>query len=959
MRRFGFVLILMVCMKASFSQLLTTSPDFPTDNSSLSIVVDCTKGNQGLLNYGNTNDVYVHIGVITSLSTHNGDWKYVKFNWGTTDALARATLVSANKYRYDIPNIRTFFGVPAGETIRKIAILFRNGSGSQVQRNSNSALDGGDMYITVYGTGLATKFKRPAFEPYFIPTPEPITKTVGSTIDITYKANAAAQLQLFFNGTQIQNVTGVDSVVASPVINVSGNQQVVGRATVGPVAISDTFNFFVAPTTVVAPLPAGVQEGINYLQGDTSVILVLYGPGKDNVNVIGDFNNWVQSAATQMNKTPDGKYFWIQINGLTSGTEYAYQYLINNTLRIADFYAEKLLDPNNDPAIPAATYPNLKPYPTGKTTDIVSVLQTKAPQYTWRNNTFNRTDKRNLVVYELLVRDFTAAHDFKTIKDTLSYLKRLGVNAIELMPVNEFQGNNSWGYNTSFYFATDKYYGPKNTLKELIDSCHSNGIAVILDMVLNHSYEQSPMVRMYFDNANNRPSPDNPWFNPVAPHSAIAFGYDFNHESDATKYFVSRVTSFWQKEYKIDGFRFDFTKGFTQKVSTTDAQMSAYDASRVAILKRINDSVQANSANSYVILEHLADNSEEKDLAAAGMMLWGNGNYNFNEATMGWLANSNFEWSTHTARGYTQPLLLSYMESHDEERLMYKNIKYGNQSASHNIKDTLVALRRNELATAFYLTMPGPRMIWQFGEVGYDISRCYLSTNGEGGDCNTKLDPKPIRWDYQNKPERRKLFDTYASIIKLRKNFPATFTAGNLSYNLNGGFKSMQVTSPDLSVVVVGNFDVNATSGQVSFPGAGTWYTYPANEPFTATGSAQTINLPAGEYRYFINKNLNPPPPPPPMVVPTSYYATIYPNPATASSRLVVGMPYSGRITMAVFDASGKELAKYDFGQRAAGTYPISISQILRDRSLAAGIYTIHVNVGQFAAVRRLVIQRH
>lgn len=950
-------------MKASFSQLLTTVPDFPTDNSSLSIIVDCTKGNQGLMNYGNTNDVYVHIGVITSLSTGNGDWKYVKFDWGTANPLAKATYLGNNKYQYDIANVRNFFGVPAGETIRKIAILFRSGNGNQVQRNSNGAIDGGDMYLTIYGSALAAKFKQPPYEPYFIPTPEPITKTVGSTVDINYKAKSAAQLQLFFNGTQIQNLASADSVMASPTITVSGNQQVVGRATIGAVSVSDTFNFFVTPTTVVAALPAGVRDGINYLQGDTSVVLVLFAPGKDNVNVIGDFNNWTQSAAYQMKKTPDGKYFWIQVNGLTAGTEYAYQFLINNTLRVADYYAEKLLDPNNDPSIPAATYPNLKPYPTGKTTDIVSVLQTASPQYNWRNGAFNRPDKRNLVVYELLVRDFTAAHDFKTIKDTLSYLKRLGVNAIELMPVNEFQGNNSWGYNTSFYFAVDKYYGPKNSLKELIDSCHSNGIAVIMDMVLNHSYEQSPMVKMYFDNSTNRPSADNPWFNPVAPHSAITFGYDFNHESDATKYFVSRVTSFWQKEFKIDGFRFDFTKGFTQKATTNDAQLSAYDASRIAILKRISDSVQANSANSYVILEHLCDNTEEKELAAAGMMLWGNGNFTFNEASMGWVGTSNFEWFTHTARGYTQPLLLSYMESHDEERLMYKNIKYGNSSvASHNVKDTLVALKRNELTAAFYLAMPGPRMIWQFGEVGYDISRCYLSTNGEGGDCNTKLNPKPIRWDYQNKPERRKLFDAYASIIKLRKNFPATFTNGTLSYNLNGAFKSMQLTATDLTLVVVGNFDVNATSGTVTFPSAGTWYTYPANEPITATGSAQTINLPAGEYRYYINKNLNPPPPPPPpppMVVPTAYYATVYPNPVTASSKLVVGVPYAGRITMAVFDATGKELARYDFGQRAAGTYPIPISNILRDRALAAGIYTIHLNVGQYAAVRRLVIQRH
>src|SRR6266480_1176469 len=74
----------MILLTGLRAQLLSTNPNFPKDNSSLSIIVDCTKGNQGLLNYPNTNDVYVHIGVITNLSANAGDWKYSRFAWGTT-----------------------------------------------------------------------------------------------------------------------------------------------------------------------------------------------------------------------------------------------------------------------------------------------------------------------------------------------------------------------------------------------------------------------------------------------------------------------------------------------------------------------------------------------------------------------------------------------------------------------------------------------------------------------------------------------------------------------------------------------------------------------------------------------------------------------------------------------------------------------------------------------------------
>ncbi|NOZ04318.1 MAG: hypothetical protein GXO92_06915 [FCB group bacterium] len=101
------------------------------------------------------------------------------------------------------------------------------------------------------------------------------------------------------------------------------------------------------------------------------------------------------------------------------------------------------------------------------------------------------------MIYELLVRDFIDRHDYQTLIDTLDYLEKLGINAIELMPINEFEGNSSWGYNPSFYFAPDKYYGTRQDLKLFIDECHRRGIAVIMDIVLNHTYGQSPLVSGY------------------------------------------------------------------------------------------------------------------------------------------------------------------------------------------------------------------------------------------------------------------------------------------------------------------------------------------------------------------------------------------------------------------------------------------------------------------------------
>ena len=959
------IFIVLLCIVKGKAQLLATAPEFPQDNASLTITADFTKGNQGLLNYANTNDVYVHIGVITNLSSNNTDWKYSKFTWATTDPQAKATWLSVNKYQYSIANIRTFFNVPAGETIRKVALLFRNGAGTVVQRIADPSVDMGNMYITMYDNSLTGKFTAPLFEPRFVPVAEPIIKTTGESIAVSYTSNATANLQLFFNGTAVATASNNTLVQATPVVTTAGNQQVVGRVTDGVTTHSDTINFFASPAVNVQPLPAGVRDGINYEPGDTSAILVLYAPGKNKVSLVGDMNNWAESVNYQFNKTPDGLRFWKRITGLAAGTEYAYQYIVDNTLKIADPYTQKILDPNNDPSISTATYPNLKAYPTGKTTGNVSILQTAEPAYTWQVNNFSRPDKRNLLIYELLVRDFVSSHDWKTLKDTIGYLKKLGINAIELMPFNEFEGNLSWGYNPSFYFAPDKYYGPKSGLKAFIDECHKQGIAVVMDMVLNHSFGQSPMVQLYFDAVQNRPSADNPWFNPVAKH-AFNVGYDFNHESAATQYFVSRVVEFWLQEYRLDGFRFDLSKGFTQK-ATCDVNgnncnvdsWSAYDASRVAIWKKYYDTIQSRSNGSYVILEHLAVNDEEKELAAYGMMLWGNMNYNFNEATMGYLPNSDFKYAIHKERGWSQPNLVSYMESHDEERLMYKNIQYGNAAGAYSVKDLVTALRRNEMAAAFYLTIPGPRMIWQFGELGFDysINRCANGTVNDA--CRT--DAKPIVWDYLQQADRKKLYDVYSVLLALR-NHPAYkngFTTDRVNYNLSSGFKWLKLTTDTSDVLVVGNFDVNAVTGSVAFQHAGAWYDYLTGQTITASGIAQSISLQPGEYHVYLNRNITN------ILTPVTgpdnpggnTRLSIYPNPVTSNSTAIeYELPANTGVMVSLLNAYGQRIAQRNEGLKAKGTYRLPL-QALVSYTLPAGVYLVELRFGTRSLVRKLIMK--
>ncbi|MCY7329448.1 MAG: hypothetical protein LH618_12935, partial [Saprospiraceae bacterium] len=518
---------------------------------------------------------------------------------------------------------------------------------------------------------------------------------------------------------------------------------------------------------VAQDLPAGTELGINYID-DQTVRLALYAPGKQVVHVAGSFNNWLPTDAYQMKRTTDGKTWWIELTGLVPGQIYTYQYLVDGSLRIADPLSTLVLDAGNDPFISASTYPNLPAYPTGKTSGAVTVLQTAQPPFNWQATDYARPKKTDLVIYELLLRDFVSAHDFQTVLDSLDYLEKLGVTAIELMPVNEFDGNVSWGYNPAFHKAIDKYYGSAEALKMLIDACHERNIAVIMDVVFNQASGSSPLAQLYWDSVNNRPAADNPWLNPTARHDFNVFN-DFNHESQPTKAYVKNCLHYLQTEFKVDGFRFDLSKGFTQK--NTLGNVSAwgqYDASRVAIWKDYANAVWATDATAYVILEHFADNNEEKELAEYGMMTWGNMWGAYKDAALGFSSTPNLSGISYKQRGWTVPNLVGYYESHDEDRIAFECQSYGNtNNANYNVKYLPVYARRMELLNNLLYPVPGPKMLWQFGELAYDfsINRCENGTINN----NCRTSPKPIRWDYLNDPYRRRLYDVTAALLHLRQ----------------------------------------------------------------------------------------------------------------------------------------------------------------------------------------------
>ena len=908
-----FLLALSITLWNNAIAQLTSVPVFPNADDNVTITFDATQGNAALVG---VNPVWGHFGVITNLSTGPSDWKHVTTTWGTNNAAAQMTNVGPNLWSKTF-NINTFFNIPANETVLKLACVFRNASGSVVGR----AADGSDIYYDVYpqNAPLQTLFLSPSSTLFL--------SNIGQQIQVKAAASEQASLTLYDNGALIATATNAELLEHTLNVSISGAHNVQFVASTANANDTSTFSYIVPGNVVSQNPPAGTELGISYLTS-SSVRLALYAPNKEVVYVLGDFNNWQPTATHQMNRSLDGKTWWLDVTGIQPGQPVRFQYLVNGTLRIADPLSTLVLDPWNDNFIPAFTYPNLPTYPAGKTNGVVSVLQTDPQAFDWQANNYVRPKKTDLVVYELLMRDFLARPDYPTLLDTLDYLEKLGVTAIELMPVNEFDGNISWGYNPSFHKSLDKYYGTAEALKFLVDECHKRNIAVILDVVFNQATGASPLAQLYWDAANNRPAADNPWLNPTAKHDFNVFN-DFNHESQATKAYLKNCVKYWMTEFNLDGFRFDLSKGFTQKLTVGNVgAWGAYDASRVAIWKDYADFMWSIDPDLYVILEHFADNTEEKELAGYGMMLWGNMWGAYKEAALGYNTTANLSGVSYKSRGWTVPHLIGYMESHDEDRIAFECKTYGNSAPNHNIKTLPVAMQRIAMLKNLLYTVPGPKMLWQFGEMGYDFSINACENGTINPDCRTS--PKPIRWDYLGDPNRHKLYDVTAALLTLRKNHDV-FETTDFQLNISSGqVRSIFLDNPDLNVAVFANIGVTATTvSNPAFQHIGQWFEYYTGDTLNVTsGVPTTFTLAPGEYRLYLDKFVALPPG---LVVPAKEplgsveYFEVNPNPVQDVIVARFSLRESSDLQFEITDIAGRVIENQRFESLPAGEQQFQI----------------------------------
>ena len=766
-----------------------------------------------------TGDVYAHTGVLTDKSASSSNWRYTKAGWTENKPECKLTRHNNNLWTLTIKGgPRAYYNVPATEKIEALAFVFRSADGKKEVKDNGS-----DIFLETVEEGLGVYITSPK-EGTFL--------TVGTECVVTVTSQKATEISLLRDGKEVV-VSNESSLEYKFIPTTAEDITFTAVATNGVEFVEDTLHISILGATVDEPRPAGVKNGVN-ISGD-EVTFVLYAPGKESVILLGDFNNYTASNEYMMKR--DGSYFWITVCGLEEGVEYGYQYFVDKSIKIGDPYATKILDPWNDKYIKSATYPDLKAYPAQYTTDIVSVFEINPVEYVWQVEDFDRPAENSLAIYELLIRDFTTEGTINAVTAKLDYLETLGINAIELMPIQEFDGNDSWGYNPCFYFAADKAYGTEEDYKRFIDECHKRDIAVIVDVVFNHATGLFPYAKMWW--SGNKTASNNPFFNVDAPHNFSVY-HDFKHLYNGTKEYFNDVLKYWLEEYKVDGFRFDLTKGFVQNPSNYDA--GGYSAERIGILKGYANTIREVEEDAYIIFEHFCAASEEKELYdTAGALCWNNNAMGgYMESVMGWTGGNKSSFADFK-KGR-----VNNIETHDEERVAYKAITWGDSYVKTNWPNIS---KRLQAVYAFHFLTPYPKMMWQFGELGYDVS---INANDKGvvgtGD-EYRTHRKPVRWNYLNNPDRKAIYDALSKIISWRTDNEDYYGQDNISVHSwlvgdsNMGGKTLVMDR----VIVVANFTNSQTTTTVNVPSAGEWTNLITGEK-VQLGSSHSVTLAGSDY---------------------------------------------------------------------------------------------------------------
>ncbi len=779
-RIFTFLSALLIMSALSVKADMFTPTPQPLQMSSKNVVITFDAAQSGVAGLqGLSTDLYAHIGVYTNLSPNS--WAYTS-NWGDNAAKYKLARVGTDKYQITIGDIRTYFGITnAEETVSKICII---------ARTADATVQTSDQFVDVYPEGL-----------YVSLNTNPANTTITKATEITFTASTtqSANIKLYVDNAEVKSATNATSLTYTRNFNTPGVQNVVKAvATNSNGTVESIVNVFYVKSSEQGNYPGGVPKQGAVKNADGSVTFCLAAPNKSSVILVGSWDNYeALSSNTMKYQDYNGyRYFWTTVTGLDNSTYYPYYYLVDGKYRVSDPYSSVILDYNSDKwldgDVGADVFADCPEYPYSQLDGVMLGVYKgdMHDTYKWKVNNFKVTNPNSLVIYELLFRDFTG--ESKTADGTIrkaiekiDYLYDLGVTAVELMPVMEFDGNNSWGYSTNAYMAVDKAYGSPDDLKEFIDLCHQKGIAVILDIVFNHTPGLHPWYQMYEAGTS-------PFYNAVAPHDYSVYE-DIKQEYPLVEQHWVDVLTFWLTKYKVDGFRFDLVKGLGDS-NSYGSGTEAYNQSRINRMIRLHAAMKKVNPNVIHINEHLASAEEETPMGNDGQYQWNNQNGNAIKYASGSGADLRYFNSANCSRPVCSTV--DYAQSHDEQWV-------GNKA----ISGTQARMRRLGSVAVQLLMSPGPKMMFQFDELGYDK---------ELTEAN-RVDPKQMpATSWYSSQYRMGLKQNYTDLNWMRRLNPEMFNADVTpvynGFSANTGVRSIRLTKGNKEIIAF----INPMSSQNS-----------------------------------------------------------------------------------------------------------------------------------------------
>lgn len=515
----------------------------------------------------------------------------------------------------------------------------------------------------------------------------------------------------------------------------------------------------------------------------TGVTFRVWAPNASSVTVRGEFNGWGQT--TMVNEGGGSGLWSVDVPNAQAGQQY--KYFLNNNAYKRDPRARRVVSSAGN-----------------------SIIY-KTDAFDWGDHFFNTPALKDTVIYQMHVGTFEGGNPPRTFDQAitrLDHLQNLGVNAVKVMPINEFAGGRSWGYNPADLFAIENEYGGADAFKRFVKAAHERGIAVLVDIVHNHygptdldmwrfdGWSQNNLGGIYFYNDNRAHT----WWGSTRP--------DFGRPQ--VRQFIRDQVFHFLEEFRVDGFRWDSV----WNMITTDL---GHNPDGESLLREINQEMAQTHPTKLRIAEDSAFNYSMNFQSQWDV------DYRWalhGQVTQGSDSNRNMNTVANMLNGWPGMHRVVFSEAHDYVGTLNGRTRLPTEIDGGN-PESIWARKRALLAAGIVMTTPGVPMLFQGQEMH---------------ETQAFADSTPLRWSRLT--SHAGIVQAYTDLVHSRRNLRDGMQglkgSGINVHHIDNANKIISYIRWDQGgqaddVVVVVNFSANMWTGnnyQIPFPSAGTWYSH-------------------------------------------------------------------------------------------------------------------------------------